>query len=59
MMISATTRCCSFASSTGCGRTIPQLEHMAVVEVLPNIHTVGDLVDFVVERLGPAAGVTR
>ena len=32
----------------------PQLEHIAVAEVLPNIHSVGDLVDFVVERLDPA-----
>ena len=37
----------------------PQLRNIAIVEVLPKIHTVGDVVDFVVERLGPAAGVTR
>ena len=37
----------------------PQLGHIAIVEVLPKIHSVGDVVDFVVERLGPAAGVTR
>ena len=37
----------------------PQLEHIAVAEVLPNMHCVGDVVDFVAERLGPAAGVTR
>ena len=36
----------------------PQLEHIAVAEVLPNIHSVGDLVDFVMHRLDPA-GVTR
>ncbi len=36
----------------------PQLEHITVAEVLPNIHSVGDLVDFVVQRLDPA-GVTR
>jgi hypothetical protein len=36
----------------------PQLGHTAIVEVLPKIHTVGDLVDFVAERLGPAASVT-
>ena len=35
----------------------PQLEHITVAEVLPNIHSVGDLVDFVVQRLDPA-GVT-
>ena len=37
----------------------PQLGPIAFVEVLPKIHTVGDVVDFVVERLGPAAGVAR
>jgi acyl transferase domain-containing protein len=37
----------------------PQLGHIAIVEVLPKIHSVGDVVDFVVQRLGPAAGVTR
>ena len=37
----------------------PQLGDIAIVEVLPKIHSVGDVVDFVVERLGPAAGVTR
>jgi acyl transferase domain-containing protein len=37
----------------------PQLGHIAIVEVLPKIHTVGDVVDFVIARLGPAAGVTR
>ena len=37
----------------------PQLEHIAVAEVLPNMHCVGDVVDFVAQRLGPAAGVTR
>ena len=37
----------------------PQLEHITVAEVLPNIHSVGDLVDFVLERLGSAAGVTQ
>jgi acyl transferase domain-containing protein len=36
----------------------PQLEDITVAEVLPNIHSVGDLVDFVVARLDPA-GVTR
>ena len=36
-----------------------QLEHITVAEVLPNIHSVGDLVDFVLERLGSAAGVTQ
>jgi acyl carrier protein len=35
----------------------PQLEHITVAEVLPNIRSVGDLVDFVVQRLDPA-GVT-
>jgi acyl transferase domain-containing protein len=35
----------------------PQLERITVAEVLPNIHSVGDLVDFVVQRLDPA-GVT-
>jgi acyl transferase domain-containing protein len=37
----------------------PQLGHIAIVEVLPKIHSVGDVVDFVVERLGSAADVTR
>ena len=37
----------------------PQMEHITVAEVLPNIHSVGDLVDFVLERLGSAAGVTQ
>lgn len=37
----------------------PQLGHIAIVEVFPKIHSVGDVVDFVVERLGSAAGVTR
>jgi acyl transferase domain-containing protein len=37
----------------------PQLGHIAIVEVLPKIRSVGDVVDFVVERLGSAAGVTR
>jgi acyl transferase domain-containing protein len=32
----------------------PRLEHIRVAEVLPNIHSVGDLVDFVVQRLDPA-----
>jgi len=35
----------------------PQLGHIAIVEVLPRIHTVGDVVDFVLARLGPSAGV--
>jgi acyl transferase domain-containing protein len=35
----------------------PRLEHITVAEVLPNIHSVGDLVDFVVQRLD-TAGVT-
>ena len=35
----------------------PQLLHIRVAEVLPKIHSVGDLVDFVVHRLDPA-GVT-
>ena len=38
----------------------PQLGHIAIVEVLPKIHSVGDVVDFVVERLGAQARrVTR
>jgi acyl carrier protein len=32
----------------------PQLEHVTVAEVLPSIASVGDLVDFVVQRLDPA-----
>ena len=36
----------------------PQLGHIAIAEVLPNIHSVGDLVDFVMQRLDPA-GLTR
>ncbi len=32
----------------------PRLEDITVAEVLPNIHSVGDLVDFVVQRLDPA-----
>lgn len=36
----------------------PQLEHITVAEVLPNMHCVGDLVDFVLHRLDPA-GLTR
>jgi acyl transferase domain-containing protein len=32
----------------------PQLENIPVAEVLPDIHSVGDLVDFVMQRLGPA-----
>ena len=32
----------------------PQLEDITVAEVLPNINSVGDLVDFVVQRLDPA-----
>lgn len=35
----------------------PRLEDITVAEVLPNIYSVGDLVDFVVHRLDPA-GVT-
>ena len=35
----------------------PRLEHIRVGEVLPNIHCVGDLVDFVVQRLDPAGVV--
>jgi len=35
----------------------PPLEHIRVAEVLPNIHSVGDLVDFVVRRLDPAGVV--
>ena len=50
----ATTRCCNFAFSTGCGRTIHSWDISPIVEVLPKIHSVGDVVDFVVERLGPA-----
>ena len=50
----ATTHCCNFAFSTGCGRNIPSSGHVAVVEVLPNIHSVGDVVDFVVQRLALA-----
>ena len=30
----------------------PQLQDVTVAEVLPKIHSVGDLVDFVVQRLG-------
>ena len=37
----------------------PQLGPIAFAEVLPKVHTVGDVVDFVVERLGPAADVAR
>ncbi len=38
----------------------PQLGHIAIVEVLPKIHSVGDVVDFVVERLGAQSSrVTR
>ena len=37
----------------------PQLGHIVIVEVLPKIHSVGDVVDFVVERLGSAAGVIQ
>lgn len=37
----------------------PQLGHVAIVDVLPKIHSVGDVVDFVAERLGSAVGVTR
>ena len=37
----------------------PELGHIAIVEVLPTIHTVGDVVDFVVARLDPAAAVPR
>jgi acyl transferase domain-containing protein len=33
----------------------PQLEHVTIAEVLPNIHSVGDLVDFVMQRLDSAA----
>jgi acyl transferase domain-containing protein len=36
----------------------PQLQSVPVVEVLRKIHTVGDIVDFVLERLGPAVDVT-
>jgi acyl transferase domain-containing protein len=36
----------------------PQLEHITVAEVLPNIHSVGDLVDLVAQRLD-SAGVTE
>ena len=32
----------------------PRLEDITVAEVLPNINSVGDLVDFVVQRLDPA-----
>jgi acyl transferase domain-containing protein len=32
----------------------PELEHITVADVLPNIHSVGDLVDFVMQRLDPA-----
>jgi acyl transferase domain-containing protein len=38
----------------------PQLGRIAIVEVLPKIHSVGDVVDFVMERLGaPSSQVTR
>jgi acyl transferase domain-containing protein len=37
----------------------PELGRVPIVELVPKIHTVGDIVDFVVERLGPAADVTR
>ena len=36
----------------------PRLEDITVAEVLPNINSVGDLVDFVVQRLD-SAGVTE
>ena len=36
----------------------PELGHIAIAEVLPNIHSVGDVVDFVMHRLDPA-GLTR
>ena len=36
----------------------PQLQSIRVVEVLPKIHTVGDIIDLVRERLSPAADVT-
>jgi acyl transferase domain-containing protein len=38
----------------------PELEGVDVAEVIPNIHTVGDLVDFVTTRLAPdPAGAVR
>ena len=33
----------------------PQLQHVAVADLLPRIHNVGDLVDFVVHRLDKTA----
>jgi acyl transferase domain-containing protein len=36
----------------------PQLEHVTVAEVLPNVRSVGDLVDFVEQRID-SAGVTE
>jgi acyl transferase domain-containing protein len=37
----------------------PQLGHIVIVEVLPKIHSVGDVVDFVVERVGSGTGVIQ
>lgn len=37
----------------------PQLQNIPVVEVLPKIRTVGEIIDFVVDRIGPAADVSR
>ena len=36
----------------------PQLQSVPVVEVLPKIHTVGDVVDLVMEHLDPAPGAS-
>lgn len=36
----------------------PQLQSVPVVEVLPKIRTVGDIIDFVVGRLGPSADLS-
>lgn len=33
----------------------PQLQHVSVAELLPRIHNVGDLVDFLVHRLNKTA----
>lgn len=36
----------------------PQLQDVPVVEVLPKIRTVGEIIDFVIDRIGPAADVS-
>jgi len=50
--------CCSFASWTGCGRSIRHYTTSLSPRCCRGIHSVGDLIDFVMEAAWTRAGMT-